>query len=405
MTKRSVILLVLVAACIGSGAAWRPVTAGAEPPPPAAPAPVPVVTTNVQVSDVPIVMTGIGTVEPYNVVDVHTEVTGTIEKIGFVEGQAVKPGDLIAQLDPRPYQAALQQAEATLESDQAHLDNAEVNLRRYQTLLNRWGPIVTSALAKLPQLADVTSDQQSSAPQLTLSIDRDAASRLGITASAIDITLYDAFGQRPIAQLYTSLSQYYVIEEVDPHFQLGPDALKRIYIASQTSGMVPLSELVTLHITTAPLAVNHLGQFPSVTVSFNLKGNEPLGPAAAAVDNTIAALHLPSTIQTGFQGNALAFQASLSSEPVLILGALIAVYIILGMLYENLVHPLTIISTLPAAGLGALLLVHIRIRSRRHRHGRHHFADRHRQEEWHHASGLRAGRRADSRPDPRGVYS
>jgi multidrug efflux system membrane fusion protein len=137
MTKRSVILLVVVTACIGSGAAWRLMTAGAEPPPPAAPAPVPVVTTKVQVSDVPIVMTGIGTIEPYNVVNVHTQVTGTIEKIGFVEGQAVKPGDLIAQLDPRPYQAALQQAEAMLESDQAHLDNAEVNLGRYQTLLKQ----------------------------------------------------------------------------------------------------------------------------------------------------------------------------------------------------------------------------------------------------------------------------
>ena len=225
--------------------------------------------------------------------------------------------------------------------------------------LNQWGPIVMNALAKLPQLTDVTSDQESSGPQLTLSIDRDAASRLGITASTIDNTLYDAFGQRPIAQLYTSLSQYYVIEQVDPRFQFGPDALKRIYIASQTSGMVPLSELVTLHSTTAPLAVNNHGQFPSVTISFNLKGNAPLGPAEAAVDKTVAALHLPSTIQTGFQGSAQAFQASLSSEPMLILAALVAVYIILGMLYENLVHPLTIISTLPAAGLGALLTLYV----------------------------------------------
>ena len=129
-------------------------------------------------------------------------------------------------------------------------------------------------------------------------------------------------------------------------------------IASQTLGMVPLSELVTLRSTTAPLAVNHQGQFPSVTISLNVKRNAPLGPAEAAVNETIAALHLPSTIQTGFQGNAQAFQASLSSEPMLILGALIAVYIILGMLYENLVHPLTIISTLPAAGLGALLTLY-----------------------------------------------
>jgi hydrophobe/amphiphile efflux-1 (HAE1) family protein len=225
--------------------------------------------------------------------------------------------------------------------------------------LNKWGPIVMNALAKLPQLTDVTSDQQSAAPQLMLSIDRDAASRLGITASTIDNTLYDAFGQRPIAQLFTRLSQYYVIEQVDPYFQLGPDALKRIYIASQTAGMVPLSELATLHSTTALLAVNNQGQFPSVTLSFNLKGNAPLGPAEAAVEKTVAALHLPPTVQTGFQGNAQAFQASLSSEPVLILAALVAVYIILGMLYENLVHPLTIISTLPGAGLGALVTLYV----------------------------------------------
>jgi hydrophobe/amphiphile efflux-1 (HAE1) family protein len=225
--------------------------------------------------------------------------------------------------------------------------------------LNRWGPIVTNALAKLPQLTDVTSDQQSSAPQLTLSIDRDVASRLGITASSIDNVLYDAFGQRPIAQLFTSLNQYYVIEEVNPHFQLGPNALRNIYVSSQTAGMVPLSELVTLQNTIAPLAVNHQGQFPSVTISFNLRGNEPLGPAETAISNAMAALHLPPTIQTGFQGNAQAFQASLSSEPILILAALIAVYIILGMLYENLIHPLTIISTLPAAGLGALLTLYV----------------------------------------------
>jgi hydrophobe/amphiphile efflux-1 (HAE1) family protein len=225
--------------------------------------------------------------------------------------------------------------------------------------LNQWGPIVMNALAKLPQLTDVTSDQQSSAQELALSINRDVASRLGITASTIDNTLYDAFGQRPIAQLFTSLSQYYVIEEVDPHFQLGPDALQRIYITSQTAGMVPLSEVVTLHDTTEALGINHQGQFPSATISFNLKGNTPLGPVEAAVNKTIANLHLPPSIQTGFQGNAQAFQASLSSEPILILAALVAVYIILGMLYENLVHPLTIISTLPGAGLGALATLYV----------------------------------------------
>jgi HAE1 family hydrophobic/amphiphilic exporter-1 len=223
--------------------------------------------------------------------------------------------------------------------------------------LNKWGPIIEAALAKLPQLADVTSDQQSAAPQLTLSINRDTASRLGITAEQIDSVLYDAFGQRPIAQLYTSLNQYYVIMETNPAYQLGPNALQRIYVRSQTSGMVPLSELVTQHTTVSPLSVNHQGQFPSVTISFNLKGNAPLGPAVSAIQREMATLHVPPTISASFQGNAQAFQSSLSSTPVLILAALLAVYIILGMLYENTIHPLTIISTLPAAGAGALAIL------------------------------------------------
>jgi multidrug efflux pump subunit AcrB len=223
--------------------------------------------------------------------------------------------------------------------------------------LNRWAPIIQSALGKLPQIIDLTSDQQSAAPQLMLAINRDVASRLGITAEAIDAVLYDAFGQRPISQLYTSLNQYFVIMEVNPAMQRGPDALSRIYVRSQTAGMVPLSELVTQQPTVAPLSVNHQGQFPSVTLSFNLKGNAPLGPAVAAINKAMATLHLPPTIQTSFQGNAQAFQASLSSTPILILAALIAVYLILGMLYENIVHPLTIISTLPSAGLGALLVL------------------------------------------------
>jgi hydrophobe/amphiphile efflux-1 (HAE1) family protein len=225
------------------------------------------------------------------------------------------------------------------------------------TELNKWGPIIENALAKLPQLTDVTSDQQSSAPQLKMEINRDVASRMGVTASQIDSVLYDAFGQRPIAQLYTSLNQYFVIMEVPPNFQLGPNALQRIYVRSQTSGMVPLSELVTLHPTVAPLSVNHQGQFPSVTISFNLKGNAPLGPAVSAIHQAMAALHVPPTIGAAFQGNAQAFQSSLSSTPILIVAALIAVYLILGMLYENTTHPLTIISTLPAAGAGALVVL------------------------------------------------
>jgi HAE1 family hydrophobic/amphiphilic exporter-1 len=227
------------------------------------------------------------------------------------------------------------------------------------TELNRWAPIVQNALAKLPQIIDLTSDQQSTAPQVTLSINRDVASRLGVTAADIDGVLYDAFGQRPISQMFTSLNQYFVIMEVTPGFQLGPNALQRIYVKSQTAGMVPLSELVTQQPTVTPLSVNHQGQFPSVTLSFNLKGNAPLGPAVAAIGRTMAALHAPPTIQATFQGNAQAFQSSLSSTPILIVAALIAVYIILGMLYENTIHPLTIISTLPSAGLGALLILDV----------------------------------------------
>jgi HAE1 family hydrophobic/amphiphilic exporter-1 len=223
--------------------------------------------------------------------------------------------------------------------------------------LNKWAPIVQNGIGKLPQIIDLTSDQQSAGPQLTLAINRDVAARLGITASQIDGVLYDAFGQRQIAQLYTSLNQYFVIMEVNPGFQLGPDALQRIYVRSQTAGMVPLSELVIQQPTVVPLAVNHQGQFPSVTLSFNLKGNAPLGPAVTAIQQTMAALHVPPTIQASFQGNAQAFQSSLSSTPILILAALIAVYIILGMLYENAIHPLTIISTLPSAGAGALLVL------------------------------------------------
>ncbi len=225
--------------------------------------------------------------------------------------------------------------------------------------LNQWGPRVLQALQKLPELTDVASDQQATAPQLTLRIDRNTASRLGITAASIDSVLYDAFGQRPISQLYTSLNQYYVILEVQPNLQLGPGALRRIYIASQNAGMVPLSEVVTLQPTVAPLSVNHQGQFPSITLSFNLKQGEQLGTAVAAIHAAMAEMHLPHTIQANFQGNAQAFQSSLSSTPVLILAALVAVYIILGMLYENTIHPLTILSTLPSAGVGSLLILYV----------------------------------------------
>ncbi len=274
----------------------------------------------------------------------------SIDRVMARLGQATK-GISRVQLFMQPVQDI--NIGGRLTAAQYHYTPTDVDLNE----LNKWGPIIESALAKLPQLADVTSNQQSSAPQLTLAINRDSASRLGITSAQIDNVLYDAFGQRPIAQLYTSLNQYFVIMEVPPAIQLGPNALQRVYVRSQTSGMVPLSELVTQLTTVSPLSVNHQGQFPSVTISFNLKGNVPLGPAVSAIQHEMASLHVPPTIGARFQGNAQAFQSSLQSTPMLILAALIAVYIILGMLYENTIHPLTIISTLPAAGAGALVML------------------------------------------------
>lgn len=224
-----------------------------------------------------------------------------------------------------------------------------------QDELNSWAGKLFGALKKRPELADVASDQANAARQLKLKIDRDAASRLGIDPAAVDNTLYDAFGQRHVAQLFTTLNTYYVILEVDPSFQSGPYALNRIYVRSSNGSMVPLSQFTTIEYGSAALAVNHQNQFPSVTLSFNLAPGTAVGTAVAAVQQETAALHMPSTIATSFQGNAQAFQSALASTPVLILAAIVAVYLILGMLYESSIHPITILSTLPSAGLGALM--------------------------------------------------
>jgi len=221
--------------------------------------------------------------------------------------------------------------------------------------LNHWAPILLEKLRGLPQITGAASDQQSAGETLKVEIDRDVASRLGVNPAVVDSLLYDAFGQRHVARIYTTLNQYYVILEVDPGYQLGPNALSRIYAQSSSGTMVPLSQFAAISRSIAPLAINHQGQFPSVTLSFNLAPNSTIGGAVSAIRRTAAGLHMPPSIATSFQGNAQAFQSSLSSTPILILAALVAVYIILGMLYESTIHPLTIISTLPAAGLGALL--------------------------------------------------
>jgi multidrug efflux pump len=221
--------------------------------------------------------------------------------------------------------------------------------------LNHWAQVLTQRLAKLPELADVTSDQQASATTATLVIDRSTASRFGITAQAIDDTLYDAFGQRQIATLFTELNQYHVIEELDPRFQLTTEALAHLYVRSPlTSALVPLSTLARVDQGVSPVSVNHQGLFPSVTISFNLAAGQSLGNAVTAIHQAELSAGKPDTLTGTFQGTAQAFQASLKSEPYLILAALIVVYLVLGILYESAIHPLTIISTLPSAGVGAL---------------------------------------------------
>ena len=221
--------------------------------------------------------------------------------------------------------------------------------------LGTWVPRFLARLQALPALRDVASDQQNLGLQTRLVIDRDTASRLGITPQAIDATLYDAFGQRQISTMFTQLNQYRVVLEAAPSFQASPDALQHLYAGTPTGGSVPLAAFTRIETSNAPLAVNHQGQFPVVTVSFNLAPGASLGEATRAVEAVKADIGLPPSIQTGFQGTALAFQASLVNEPLLILAALITVYIVLGVLYESYIHPITILSTLPSAGVGALV--------------------------------------------------
>jgi HAE1 family hydrophobic/amphiphilic exporter-1 len=225
--------------------------------------------------------------------------------------------------------------------------------------LNEWAPRLLGKLKDLPALRDVASDQQSSSSKLTLVIDRDQAARFGIQPALIDNTLYDAFGQRQVTQYFTQLNSYHVVLEVTPALQGDPNTLHKIYIKSPVTGQqVPLSTFThfdTGH--TSYLSINHQGQFPAVTLSFNLAPGVALGDAVTAIQNTARAIHMPAAILGTFQGTAQAFQASLKSAPLLILAALLAVYIILGVLYESYIHPLTILSTLPSAGVGALLML------------------------------------------------
>jgi multidrug efflux pump subunit AcrB len=221
--------------------------------------------------------------------------------------------------------------------------------------LKEWGPKIVERLKTVPELVDLTSDQESGGLQMSVTIDRDTASRLGVTPQNIDDTLYDAFGQRQVSTIYTQLNLYRIILEVKPEFQENPSALNQLYVRTTTGDQVPLSALVHFSRTVAPLTVNHQGQFPSTTISFNTARGVSLGDAVDAIHRAEADMDLPQSIHADFQGTAQAFGESLASEPVLILAALITVYIVLGVLYESYIHPITILSSLPSAGVGALL--------------------------------------------------
>jgi multidrug efflux pump len=297
---------------------------------------------------------------------------------GFLGGGTVNAGRMFISLKPRDKRkATADQIIARLRGKLSHVPGATLVLQpvqdvriggrssaaQYQYTLQgddsnellQWAPRVLERLRRMPELTDVNSDQQNKGLEARLVIDRATASRLGITPQMIDDTLYDAFGQRQVSTTYTQLNQYHVVMEADPRFWQNPDGLKSIYVRARSGELAPLSAFTHYETSTAPLTVNHSGQFPSVTISFNLPAGVALGTAVDAINRAEAEIHVPSSIRGNFQGTAQAFQASLANEPILIAAALLAVYIVLGVLYESLIHPLTILSTLPSAGVGALL--------------------------------------------------
>jgi multidrug efflux pump len=299
--------------------------------------------------------------------------------IGFTGGNgATNTGFLYAALKPlnqrrvsatdvinrlRPKMNALPVASAFLQAAQDLRIGGRGSNAQYQYTIQsdtvenlvHWGPILLGEIRKLPGLQDVNSDQQNGGLDEVLTYDRVTAARLGITPQSLNSTLYSAFGQSEVSIIYTQLNQYYVVLEVAPQFWQGPEGLRDIYLNTQKAGNVPLAAVATSRPSTTALAVNHSGLFPSVTVSFNLAPNVSLSQATAEIEQMKARLGAPSTVRGSFSGTAAAYQASLSTEPILVLTALLAVYIVLGILYESLAHPITIISTLPSASVGAML--------------------------------------------------
>jgi multidrug efflux pump len=221
--------------------------------------------------------------------------------------------------------------------------------------LSKWGPILLAEMKKLPGFQDVNSDAQNAGLQELLTYDRSTASRLGLTPASLDSSLYGAFGQSQVSIIYTQLNQYYVVLEVAPPYWQGPEGLKNIYLNTSGKGVIPLSTVTKSVASTTPLVINHTSSFPSVTVSFNLATNMSMSDAVREVGEMQQRLNMPETVRGFFAGTAAAYQTSLASEPILVITAIFSVYIVLGILYESLVHPLTIISTLPSASVGAML--------------------------------------------------
>jgi len=221
--------------------------------------------------------------------------------------------------------------------------------------LNTWAPRLLQKLRSLRELVDVNTDQQDRGLEARVVIDRDTAARLGVNPQDIDSTLYDAFGQRQVSTMYRQLNQYHVVMEVAPEFKQSTEALQNIYVRSSNGNQVPLAAFAHFESSTISIAVNHQGQFPAATISFNLAPGVTLGQATQAIENVERSIGFPTTIQASFAGTAAAFKDSLSSQPILILAALMTVYLVLGVLYESYIHPITILSTLPSAGVGALL--------------------------------------------------
>ena len=269
----------------------------------------------------------------------------------------------------------------------------------YAELL-QWAPRVLAKMQTLPGLVDVSTDREQGGLQVNIAIDRVAASRLGVRVQDIANALNNAYAQRQVSTLYTQRNQYRVILEIDPQYQRDPTDLTRIYVSGANNTQVPLTAVTKITRGLSPLVVNHQGQFPAITISFGLGEGTTIEEATRMIDRAVAELHIPDTLHAEYAGDARAYRQSIGAQPLLIIAALIAVYIVLGVLYESLAHPLTIISTLPSAGLGALLALQIfQHRALADRLHRHHPADRHRQEERHHDGRLRARGRAQARAD------